>query len=205
VPTIDDLTARLSGRFVTLEPIGPEHEDGLYDAAKGDSELFRWMPIDLSRSRDAVRDWIAASVQAARKGTAVVYTILDADTQTPIGSTRWLEVRLEHLRAEIGWTWLTRRIWGRGHNVEAKLLLLTQGFEHARLRRVEFKADARNERSRGALLSLGASFEGVFRKHMVVQHGAPRDSAYYSVIDDEWPALKPRLQERVDKHLSRSV
>jgi N-acetyltransferase len=205
VPTIDDLTARLSGRFVTLEPIGPEHEDGLYDAAKGDSELFRWMPIDLSRSRDTVRDWIAASVQAARKGTAVVYTILDADTQTPIGSTRWLEVRLEHLRAEIGWTWLTRRIWGRGHNVEAKLLLLTQGFEHARLRRVEFKADARNERSRGALLALGANFEGVLRKHMVVQHGAPRDSAYYSVIDDEWPALKPRLQERVDKHLSRSV
>jgi N-acetyltransferase len=205
VPTIDYLTARLTGRFVTLEPLEPDHEDGLYEAAKGDSELFRWMPVDLSRDRDTVRDWIAKSMEAATKGEAVVYTILDADTQTSIGSTRWHEIRLEHLRAEIGWTWLTRRIWGQGHNVETKLLLLTQAFEQAKLRRVEFKADARNERSRGALLALGATFEGVLRKHMVVQRGEPRDSAYYSVIDDDWPELKPRLQQRAQQHLSRSA
>jgi RimJ/RimL family protein N-acetyltransferase len=205
VPTIDDLTARLTGRFVTLEPLKADHVDGLYEAAKNDSELFRWMPVDLSRDRDTVRDWIAKSMEAATKGNAVVYTILDADMQTPIGSTRWHEIRLEHLRAEIGWTWLTRQIWGRGHNVETKLLLLTQAFEQAKLRRVEFKTDARNERSRGALLALGATFEGVFRKHMVVQRGEPRDSAYYSVIDDDWPELKPRLQQRVQQHLSRSA
>jgi N-acetyltransferase len=205
VPAIDDLTARLTGRFVTLEPLKLEHEDGLAAAAAGDSELFRWMPVDLSRSRQAVHDWVLESTQAAAAGTEVIYTILDADSQAPIGSTRFHEVRLEHLRAEIGWTWLARPTWGRGHNVECKLLLLGHAFEHARLRRVEFKADARNERSRGALLALGTTFEGVLRKHMVVQHGAPRDSAYYSVIDDDWPALKPRLEARVEKHLSRGA
>jgi hypothetical protein len=82
-------------------------------------------------------------------------------------------------------------------NVETKLLLLTHAFEHAGLRRVEFKTDARNERSRGALQALGAKFEGILRKHMVVRGGEPRDSAYYSVIDDEWPALKTHLQQRL--------
>jgi N-acetyltransferase len=203
VPAVEDLAARLSGRFVSLEPASAEHEDGLWEAAKDDSPLFQWMPVDLSARREAVRDWLSESIEATTTGKAVVYTILDAATQTPIGSTRWHEIRLEHLRAEIGWTWLGRSVWGQGHNVEAKLLLLGQAFEHAQLRRVEFKADARNERSRGALLALGATFEGVFRKHMVVQRGAPRDSAYYSVIDDDWPALRPRLEARVESHLSR--
>jgi N-acetyltransferase len=203
VPAVEDLTARLTGRFVVIEPMAAEHEPGLWEAAQGDSPLFRWMPVDLSTGREAVHAWLGDSIEATASGKAVVYTILDAATQTPIGSTRWHEIRLEHLRAEIGWTWLTRSVWGQGHNVEAKLLLLGQAFSHARLRRVEFKADARNERSRGALLALGTTFEGVFRKHMVVQRGEPRDSAYYSVIDDEWPALKPRLEARVQLHLRR--
>jgi N-acetyltransferase len=108
-----------------------------------------------------------------------------------------LEIRLEHLRAEIGWTWVTRRAWSTGVNIETKLLLLGHAFEDVGLRRVEFKTDARNERARGALLALGATFEGILRKHMVVREGGERDSAYYSVIDDEWPAMKRHLQERL--------
>jgi RimJ/RimL family protein N-acetyltransferase len=88
-------------------------------------------------------------------------------------STRFLELRFEHLRSEIGWTWLARETWGSGANVEAKLLLLTHAFEHAGLRRVEFKTDARDKRSRGALETLGAKFEGILRKHMVVRAGSP--------------------------------
>ena len=125
------------------------------------------------------------------------FAVLDAATGEPIGSTRFLEIRLEHLRVEIGWTWMARRVWGRGHNVETKLLLLTHALERVGCRRVEFKTDARNERSRGALLALGATFEGILRKHMVVRDGAPRDSAYYSVIDGEWPAVKRHLQARL--------
>jgi RimJ/RimL family protein N-acetyltransferase len=139
------------------------------------------------------------SLEASESGREVPYTIFAVESGRAVGSTRFLEIRLEHLRVEIGWTWLTRSVWGSGINVETKLLLLSQAFEVARCRRVEFKTDARNERSRGALEALGAKFEGVLRKHMVVQHGAERDSAYYSVIDDEWPALKAKLQRRLTR------
>jgi RimJ/RimL family protein N-acetyltransferase len=113
-----------------------------------------------------------------------------------------MELRFEHLRVEIGWTWLTRSAWSTGVNVETKLLLLGQAFDDVGCRRVEFKTDARNERSRGALLALGTTFEGTLRKHMVVRDDGARDSVYYSVIDDEWPELKVRLAQRRDEHLN---
>ena len=157
--------------------------------------------VDADRDRGdtfgALRTWLEVSLAAADAGREVPFTMLDAASGAPIGSTRFLEIRLEHLRVEIGWTWMARGVWGQGHNVETKLLLLSHAFEEVGCRRVEFKTDARNERSRGALLALGATFEGVFRKHMVVRDGAPRDSAYYSVIDDEWPAVKAAISARL--------
>jgi RimJ/RimL family protein N-acetyltransferase len=117
------------------------------------------------------------------------------------GSTRFLAIAPEHRRAEIGWTWLRRGAWGTGANVETKMLLLEHAFERCGLQRVEFKTDARNERSRGALLALGARFEGVFHKHMILPTG-PRDSAWYAITDDDWPAVKRGLLDRLaDKSL----
>jgi RimJ/RimL family protein N-acetyltransferase len=191
-----DLSVTLSGRLVRVEPLAAKHEAGLVVAA-GDPDMFAWMPVDMASSREALRDWLAASVSAAREGAAVPFAILDAGSDRVLGSTRFMELRFEHLRAEIGWTWVARDAWGTGVNVETKLLLLEHAFERAGLRRVEFKTDARNERSRGALLALGATFEGILRKHMVVRDGGPRDSAYYSVIDDEWPAVKGHLLDRL--------
>jgi N-acetyltransferase len=201
-PTAADLVVRVAGRLAVVEPLGPQHEEGLIEAA-GEPELFAWMPVDMASSRDAVRDWLATTLKSAQASSEVPFAILDAGTGKVVGSTRFLELRFEHRRAEIGWTWLTRSAWSTGINVETKLTLLRQAFEHAGLRRVEFKTDARNERSRGALLALGATFEGVFRKHMVVRDGGARDSAYYSVIDDEWPELRERLEQRVGDHLMR--
>jgi N-acetyltransferase len=196
MPQPGDLRARLSGRLVTLEPLAREHGPGLREAAAADPEVFAWMPVDLG-DPDTHDAWLAASLDAANTDRDVPFAILDAQTAIPIGSSRFLEIRLEHLRVEIGWTWMAKRTWGTGANVEAKLLLLTHAFERVGVRRVEFKTDARNERSRGALTALGTTFEGIFRKHMVVQHGAPRDSAYYSVIDDEWPAVKAAIETRL--------
>jgi RimJ/RimL family protein N-acetyltransferase len=159
--------------------------------------MFAWMPVDMTASERALRDWLMTSLASAEQGREVPYAIVSAESGAVLGSTRFLELRLEHLRAEIGWTWVTRSAWATGVNVETKLLLLEHAFERVGLRRVEFKTDARNERSRGALLSLGASFEGILRKHMVVRNGGERDSAYYSVIDDEWPGLKERLRSRL--------
>jgi RimJ/RimL family protein N-acetyltransferase len=199
LPAVGDLRGRFEGLLVVLEPLSLEHEQGLSEAAR-EGELFTWLPDDLSVSRPAMRRWLEASIEAGRTGREVPFAILSAATSRPVGSTRFLEIRLEHLRVEIGWTWLARGVWGSGVNVETKLLLLEHAFEHVGCRRVEFKTDARNERSRGALEALGARFEGALRKHMVVRDGAARDSAYYSVIDDDWAELKVRLQTRLAGH-----
>lgn len=187
---------------MTVEPLAAGHEAGLIAAAT-DSEMFRWMPVDMASSADALRRWFAAALENAQAGREVPYAVIERETGTVLGATRFLELRFEHLRAEIGWTWLARSAWSTGANVETKLLLLGQAFERAGLRRVEFKTDARNERSRGALTALGARFEGILRRHMVVRDGGARDSAYFSVVDYEWPELKRALQARRDEHARR--
>jgi RimJ/RimL family protein N-acetyltransferase len=199
IETAADLRGRFEGQLVLVEPLGPEHAEGLL-AAAAEENVFQWLPEDLGSSRVQTERWLDASLAAASAGREVPFAIV-ANGRV-VGSTRFLEIRPEHLRAEIGWTWLAPSVWGRGANVETKLLLLTQAFESAGCRRVEFKTDARNARSRGALEALGATFEGTFRKHMVVQRGEPRDSAYYSVIDDEWPEVKALLERRVGQHLA---
>ena len=194
--TAADLRDTFTGRLVRVEPLAAEHEPGLIEAA-GDPEMFAWMPVDMASSRDALHEWLMSTLSAACQGSTVPFAIVAADSGRVLGSTRFLELRFEHLRAEIGWTWVTRSAWSTGVNVETKLLLLEHAFERVGLRRVEFKTDARNERSRGALLAAGTTFEGILRKHMVVRDGGERDSAYYSVIDDEWPEVKRHLGERL--------
>lgn len=195
-PTAADLRGSFAGRLVRVEPLSAEDEPGLA-AAASDEEMFAWMPVDMASSSEALHDWLVAGLAAAGQGREVPYTIKGAATGEILGSTRFLELRLEHLRAEIGWTWVARRAWSTGVNIETKLLLLAHAFESVGLRRVEFKTDARNERSRGALEALGATFEGILRKHMVVRDRGERDSAYYSVIDDDWPEVKRHLEGRL--------
>jgi RimJ/RimL family protein N-acetyltransferase len=194
--TAADLREIHRGELVRIEPLAVEHEAGLIEAAS-DRAMFDWMPVDMASSRGAMREWLSASLLAASDGREVPFAILDARDGRVLGSTRFLELRPEHLRAEIGWTWVARPAWGSGVNVETKLLLLGHALERVGLRRVEFKTDARNERSRGALLALGATFEGILRKHMVVRDEGARDSAYFSVIDDDWPRVREHLRGRL--------
>jgi RimJ/RimL family protein N-acetyltransferase len=121
-------------------------------------------------------------------------TVVDG---VPLGHTSYLNVREDDRVAEIGNTWLAPQAWETGANTEAKLLLMQHAFEDEGYLRVEFKTDARNERARAALAALPAELEGIFRKHMLVRGGERRDSAWYSVIDDEWPAVKTALRERL--------
>jgi RimJ/RimL family protein N-acetyltransferase len=114
-----------------------------------------------------------------------------------MGATSYLNVRRHDRVVEIGNTWLAPEAWGSGANTEAKLLLLEHAFEREGFLRVEFKTDAQNERARAALGALPAQFEGIFRKHMLVRGGERRDSAWYSVIDDEWPSVKANLLARL--------
>ena len=193
-----DIASRLEGSLVVLEPLAPEHEEGLFVAAR-DPRIWRWMPVDPSGDREAFQSWFENTLAASEAGKEVAFATLDARTGEPIGSTRYLALRPEHRRLEIGWTWLAPSRWRTGANVEAKLLMLEHTFERLGCIRVEFKTDARNERSRAAILALPARFEGVFRKHMILPGGGARDSAYYSITDDEWPEVKKSLGLRLDR------
>jgi RimJ/RimL family protein N-acetyltransferase len=134
---------------------------------------------------------------AAEAGTEIPFATVSQATGEPIGSTRYLALRPEHRSLEIGWTWLHPSAWGTGANAEAKLLQLRHAFEELGCRRVEFKTDALNERARAALEAIGAAFEGVHRKHMLVRDGENRDSAWYAIVDDDWPAARTRLEQRL--------
>jgi N-acetyltransferase len=194
-PTPGDLRVSLTGRLVTVEPLAPEDVDGL-DAIAGDAEMFRWIGVDLSQ-RPALEQWVNTALDNAAGGIELPFAVRSAATGEILGTTRFLGLQLDHLVAEIGWTWYSRAVWGGGVNAETKLLLLGHAFETVGLRRVEFKTDSRNERSRGALTKLGAQYEGTFRKHRVLPGGEVRHSAYFSIIDDEWPAVRAGLQERL--------
>jgi RimJ/RimL family protein N-acetyltransferase len=127
----------------------------------------------------------------------VPFAVLERASGEPVGSTRFLTLRHEHRGLEIGHTWLESRAWGSGANVEAKLILLEHAFERLGCMRVEFKTDALNERSRAALEALPARFEGIFRSHMLVRGGERRDSAYYAIVDADWPDVKANLLRRL--------
>jgi RimJ/RimL family protein N-acetyltransferase len=196
------LTARLEGSLVTLEPLAEEHRDGLWDAARPD-EIWAWLST-LNKSRDYFDEWFDATLatdgagegQPTETGTFAVRR--DADDAL-VGSSRYLNVRRPDRVVEVGWTWFNPSAWQTGINVETKLLMFTRAFETFGCVRVELKTDARNERSRGAMTRLPARFEGIMRNHMIVPDVGLRDSAYFSVIDEEWPAVRAALQERLSR------
>jgi N-acetyltransferase len=193
----ENLASVLEGRVVRLEPLARHHEQDLFEAAQ-DERIWRWMPYDASASPETFHAWLEDALAASESGTEAAFATVDAGTGDPVGSTRYLALRPEHRVLEIGWTWLAPAYWQTGANVEAKMLMLEHAFENLGSLRVELKTDSRNERSRAALAALPAQFEGIFRKHMLVRGGQRRDSAYYSIIDDEWPEVRENLERRRD-------
>jgi len=184
----------LGGRIVRLEPLAPEHEEGLWLASR-DPATWRWLSVVQPQTRAEWSAFVAQALVAAAAGTEIpLVTTCDEEV---VGSTRFLALRPDDRSVEIGWTWLHPSAWGTGANVEAKLLQMKHAFEVWGCRRVEFKTDAQNERSRRALEALGATSEGVHRKHMLVREGENRDSAWYSVTDDDWPSVSAHLEARL--------
>jgi len=180
----------LEGRIVHVEPIAARHREGLRDAAEREPQIHRFTNMyTLGFDR-----WFELALENENEVPFVVHV-----GGRPVGSTRYLNIEPAHRRTEIGWTWLERAQWGTGANVETKYLLLRNAFESWNAMRVEFKTDARNLRVRGALLGIGATFEGVFRKHMVLPDSI-RDSAWYAIVDDDWPRVKDLLERKIARH-----
>lgn len=179
----------LTGERVVLEPLEERHREPLREAAS-DPEIFRFFTFDLSRP-EHFDPWFNGGL------AELTFATHDGATGRAIGSSRYLSLVPEHNRLEIGSTWLARSHHGTGANTEAKYLMLAHAFEQLGVRRVEFKTEATNARSRAALAALPAQFEGVHRNHMLVRGGESRDSAWYSVIEEEWPQVRTALRRRL--------
>jgi RimJ/RimL family protein N-acetyltransferase len=185
----------LEGSLVRLEPLTEVHREPLRPVAMH-PEIWQWIDRRVTDDEDGFDQAFDGRLLASKLGEEHGFATLSAIGE-PLGGSSFLAPRPLHDGVEIGNTWLTPSAWSTGANVEAKLLMLGFAFEDLGCMRVELKTDARNERSRGAMEALPAKFEGIHRKHMLMPITGARDSAYFSIVDDEWPAVRQNLERRL--------
>src|SRR5438445_2768869 len=188
----------LEGAHVRLEPLAKTHLAGLVELGL-DEELWRWIRKPV-RTQEEMAAYIETTLNEQKRGEALPFAIVEKSTSRAIGSTRYGNIDRTHHRVEIGWTWVARDWQRTAMNTEAKYLLLRHAFETLGCMRVELKTDSLNERSRAAILRLGAREEGIFRNHMITASGRIRHTVYFSIIDSEWPAVKGRLEAKLNSH-----
>ena len=183
----------LEGSAVRLEPIRREHEELFWDVAKDDLEdIFRWIPY-VMKTREDFRTLIDKAFSEQERGESVVFATVERTSGQTIGSTRFMNIDRANRRVEIGSTWIAPAWQRTAVNTEAKYLMLRHAFEVWGCIRVELKTDALNQKSRNAILRIGAKKEGTLRRHLVTWTGRVRDTVYFSILGSEWPEVKERL------------
>ncbi|HEV2636803.1 MAG TPA: GNAT family protein [Actinocrinis sp.] len=187
----------LTGRHVRLEPLTREHLPDLFAAGGGDEEVWRWLPVPPQRTEAELAGTLGDLLDRTAEGEFVPFAVILLATGRAVGWTTFTDIEPEHERLEIGWTWYARSCWRSAVNTESKLLLLTHAFEDLGMGRVQWKTDIMNERSQNAIARLGAQREGVLRRQRKRPDGSWRDSVYYSMLIEEWPAAKERLSARL--------
>ncbi len=189
----------LEGESVRLEPLQSGHLSALRECANEDALWdFTFAPNPFTNEADA-QAWLAQTLSATDE---VAFAVIDKRSGDLAGSTRFMDVAPEHRKLEIGWTFLNRRFWRTHVNTEMKFLMLRYAFEEWNAVRVQLKAEAVNERSRAAILRLGATFEGTLRNFRIRPSDASiRDVSFYSVTDRDWPMVKERLLTFLERNL----
>ena len=182
----------LEGRHVRLEPLSQAHHGDL-SAVGLEESLWRWIPTPV-RTPEEMSAYIATALDEQARGVSLPFALIEKSGNRAIGSTRYGNIDLMHHRVEIGWTWVAPAWQRTAVNTEAKYLLLKHAFETLGCIRVELKTDSLNERSRAAILRIGAREEGTFRNHMITASGRIRHTDYFSILDSEWADVKSRLQ-----------
>jgi RimJ/RimL family protein N-acetyltransferase len=185
----------LSGRFATLVPLTRDHAAPLSEVGL-DPSLWKWIPIKV-RTPGEMAAYVDAALGDQERGVSLPFATIEASTGKAIGSSRYMNIDMPNRRVEIGATWIAPAWQRTGINTEAKYLMMRHAFEVLGCNRVELKTDALNERSRNAILRIGAKQEGIFRKHVVCHDGRIRDSVYFSVTIDEWPEVKAGLEAKL--------
>lgn len=184
----------LEGSVVRLEPIRREHEQLFWDVAKNDlEEIFRWIPYPMRTAED-FRKLVDKAFAEQDQGESVVFATVERSSGRVVGSTRFMNIDRANRRVEIGSTWIAPAWQRTAVNTEAKYLMLRHAFEVWGSIRVELKTDALNQKSRNAILRIGAKEEGTLRRHLVTWTGRVRDTVYFSILDSEWPQVKERLK-----------
>jgi N-acetyltransferase len=187
----------LQGRYVRLEPLKLEHLDALWSVGQ-DPVLWKWAPYHI-KTREEMHTYVQAALDGQALGVTLPFVTIWQATHEIVGSTRFGNIDAPNHRVEIGWTWIGQPWQRTAVNTEAKFLMLRHAFEVWHCIRVELKTDMLNERSRAAILRLGAKQEGIFRHHIITESGRLRDTIYFSIINDEWPEVRDRLQAKLMK------
>jgi RimJ/RimL family protein N-acetyltransferase len=187
----------LTGEFVRLEPLRLAHLEPLCEIGL-DPELWRWTTTQLS-SREDLKAYVEEALAGQATGTTLPFATLSIAARRVVGCTRFANIDTLNRRMEIGWTWVGQAWQRTAVNTEAKFLMLRHAFETLGCIRVEFKTDSLNQKSRNALLRIGAKEEGVMRNHMIVHDGRYRHSVYFSVIESEWPEVKGLLATKLGR------
>ena len=189
----------LEGRHVRLEPMTHAGADAIAAAlatAAADGAMWESKVTTIPRPGDT-HAYVDQALKELDAGVSLPFVTVDRASGKAVGSTRYMNIEAPHRRLEIGTTWIGKSFQRTAINTEAKFLLLRHAFETLGCLRVELKTDALNQRSRAAIQRIGAREEGLFRKHMITASGRVRDTAYYAIVDDDWPAVKASLQSRL--------
>lgn len=181
---------------MTLEPLTAAHAAPLFEAVAGDTDVWRWLWTPMPQTAEEMAAVVAGVLDKQATGLQVGFAVLD-EVRGPIGMTSYLDIAVEHAHVEIGGTWYAKPVWKTHVNPAAKLLLLSHAFDELDAERVALKTDHLNTRSQSAIGRLGATREGVLRHHMLRPDGTWRDTVYFSILRDEWPAVRAGLQDRL--------
>ncbi len=185
----------LEGAHVRLEPLSLSHLEGLC-AVGLDSELWQWVPTRVLDPQ-GMREYVESALADQARGVSLPFATLLRETGQVVGCTRYANVSRVDGRLEIGWTWIGKP-WQRSPvNTEAKFLMLRHAFESLGCTRVELKTDGLNDKSRNAILRIGAKQEGILRRHTLTYSGRMRDTVYFGILDDEWPSVKLALEAKL--------
>jgi RimJ/RimL family protein N-acetyltransferase len=187
----------LTGRFVTLQPLAPEHLAGLQDAAS-DGELWKLFFTSVPKPED-MQQWLDAALALQHKNEALTFVVFENFSGKIVGTTRYCNLDMSNRRLEIGYTWYAQRVQRSAVNTECKLLLLRHAFEKLKCIAVEFRTDWLNQTSQRAIERLGAKRDGILRNHKIMPDGRIRDSVVYSILNTEWHGIQQNLSFKLER------
>ena len=190
----------MESAHLLLELFTRDRTAELFEVVGTNPEIYQWLPFATPNNFEEFAEVMEGYIRDSEKGIRVMYAVILKSSGKAVGTTSFLDLNPTHKSLEVGSTFYSKDYWRSFVNTECKLLMLTEAFENRMVERVTIKTDSMNERSREAINRLGATYEGILRHHMKRPDGTWRDSAYYSILRNEWPSVKLALENKLNSH-----